>query len=283
MQEIQFENLSCYEDLGFFFARVTPDKDYPPHTHAYWEIEIILSGSANNSINGRTFPVGRGDVFVVGKGAIHEISQVDGLELYNIGFNSAALRGVGQDLMEMPGFHALFLMESPVTATLHRAFLNEEQLQEVAAILERMEAERTKCLPGFRTALMCDFSRLLLLLTRNYSQTGDPDIPWQMAAAAATLERDYAEPINLSELAASLYLSDRHFRRRFAEIYQVSPSEYLMNIRLNAAARMVCNSDRAMTDISLACGFSDSNYFSRVFRRRFSMTPTQYRKMHRFL
>jgi len=271
--------MARYEELGFSLHHVTPMWDYLPHTHDFAELEIIVGGTAVNSINGRSFSVRAGDAFVVGKGATHEISQVDGLELYNIGFNGQALRGIGQDLLEMPEFHALFLIEEKAVAGVRRLRLSEDELRRARRILEAMMAEHTAAQPGFRTALTSGFALLLLLLSRNYVPERAQQDPWQAAFAAAYMERHFSEPVSMAALAESVYLSERHFRRMFEQAYQTSPSEYLGNLRLTAAARMLRGSGRPVTEVALACGFSDGNYFARVFRRRFSVPPTKYREM----
>jgi len=269
--------MARYEDLGLSLHYVTPHRDYTPHIHDFSELEIILSGSAVNSINGKSFSVGPGDVFVVGKGATHEITRIEGLELYNIGFNPSALRGIGQDLLEMPSFHALFLLDSTTDPNVRRVQLRGDELERVRALLEEMLREYRSSEPGFRTALQCDFARLLLLLSRNYSQQPPPGSSWQAAAAAARMEREYAEPLSVTALAESVYLSERHFRRQFETVYGISPSEYLLELRLRAAASQLMTGSRSVTEVAMACGFSDGNYFSRVFRRKYGITPTAYR------
>ena len=99
-----------------------------------------------------------------------------------------------------------------------------------------------------------------------------------MASAVAKMERDFSQPLSIAELASSVYMSERHFRRQFEYIYQQSPKAYLLKIRLNAAMQMLIQTDYAISDIALVCGFSDCNHFSRVFRQKFGASPTEYRK-----
>ena len=273
--------MARYEELGFSLHRLSPRQDYAPHTHDFSELEIILSGSAINSINGKSFPIRSGDVFVVGKGATHEITEIDGLELYNIGFNQSALRGIGQDLLEMPGFHALFLQDSITDPNIRRLNLPSEQMQHVCSLLKEMEQEYQSSTLGFQTALLCNFTLLLLLLSRSHSQRLPAGGTWQAAAAAAKMERDYPNPISMQDLAQSVYLSDRHFRRQFEKAYGISPMEYLLNLRLNAACSLLLSANLTITDAAMACGFSDGNYFSRVFHRKYGMSPTAYRHLYK--
>ena len=278
MRNVKFSGLLRYDDLGFSLHRLTPTQDYRPHTHDFYEMEIILSGSAINSINGTSFPVGPGNVFIVGEGATHEISQIDRLELYNLGFNRHALRNIGVDLLKLPGFHALFQMDQTEDSTLRRLKLEPAELKKAQRLLDEMHEEYVQAHPGFQTVLLGEFAHLIVLLSRNYSRAIPERGTWQMAAALAKMERDFAEPLSIAELADSVYLSERHFRRQFEKLYQQTPKDYLQNLRLHAATELLLQKGMSVTDIALACGFSDCNYFSRAFRQNFGISPTEYRK-----
>ena len=64
-------------------------------------------------------------------------------------------------------------------------------------------------------------------------------------------------------------------------IFQLSAGQYLMKIRVDAAARLLQHSDEAISDIALHVGFFDQSRLSRVFRRVTGMTPGQYRRIIR--
>lgn len=278
MRNVKFSGMLRYGDLGFSLHRVSPARDYRPHTHDFHEMELILSGSAINSINGQSFSIGPGDVFIVGKGATHEISQIDGLELYNLGFDGRAMRNMGNDLLKLPGFHALFLMEQPEDPTVRRLTLEPAELKKAQRILDEMYEEYNQALPGFQTVLLSELTRLIVLLSRDYSRSIPEKGTWQMASALAKMEREYPDPLSISGLAESVHMSERHFRRQFEKLYQQTPKEYLQNIRLHAATELLLQTELPVTEIALDCGFSDCNHFSRVFRQNFGISPTGYRK-----
>lgn len=280
MREVHFFEIARYEDfcITLDFDKITENN--PPHTHDFHELEIVLAGSAINSINGISFPVGPGDVFVVEKGATHEITQIDGLELYNLGFRSDAMHLIGSDLLELPGFHTLFLMGGLTDPSMRRMKLSAQDLQRCTELLQEMDAELLAQVPGYRTSVLCQFSRLIVLLSRANTRTASEQSIWQVATAAAKMERDYAEPISIAELAKSVLMSERHFRRQFLQLYQTTPSDYLLQLRLSAACRMLRSKEDSITQVAMANGFSDCNYFSRIFRREFGITPSQYRAQH---
>ncbi len=56
--------------------------------------------------------------------------------------------------------------------------------------------------------------------------------------------------------------------------------EYLVLIRLRSAAYELLSTDQSVTQIALHCGFSDSNYFKDAFKKKFGLTPRDYRRSH---
>lgn len=95
------------------------------------------------------------------------------------------------------------------------------------------------------------------------------------------VEAHLSERICLSELAAIAGLSDCHFSRAFKQSVGVPPHRYIMTRRIAAAARLMQDSDRPLTEISHAVGFCDQSHFTRVFVDVMGETPRGFRWRHR--
>ena len=73
-------------------------------------------------------------------------------------------------------------------------------------------------------------------------------------------------------------MSRRTFIRYWGEYFPESPAEYVQNLKLSEAARQLRETSHPVGEITALVNFSDSAYLSKLFRRRFGMTPLQYRK-----
>ena len=91
------------------------------------------------------------------------------------------------------------------------------------------------------------------------------------------IENEYAQPLTLEQLAATAGLSPNYFCRFFKQITSRSPIEYLIAYRVNVAEYLLRTTDRTITDIALACGFTDVSHFIKYFRREKGNTPKQFR------
>lgn len=92
------------------------------------------------------------------------------------------------------------------------------------------------------------------------------------------LNRHYADPVTVADMAARCGISERSFQRRFKLAAGVSAKQYIQNLRLDAACELLQNSNLTVEEISQHCGYSDSSYFCRQFRRRQGNSPAAYRQ-----
>lgn len=105
--------------------------------------------------------------------------------------------------------------------------------------------------------------------------------PGQLAWYAARVERartmmqvHYAEPLSLSQLAREAGMSVYHFARVFSELQGQSPHQFLVEVRLNAAAERL-RAGASVTQTCYAVGFGSLSHFVTSFRRRFGVRPSQ--------
>jgi transcriptional regulator GlxA family with amidase domain len=90
-----------------------------------------------------------------------------------------------------------------------------------------------------------------------------------------------AEDLSVEELAARLGMSSRNFARLFKRETGTTPGEYVEAARVEAARRMIEESDISLKKVAYLCGFADQGGLRRAFMRRISVTPVEYRQRFR--
>jgi transcriptional regulator GlxA family with amidase domain len=90
-----------------------------------------------------------------------------------------------------------------------------------------------------------------------------------------------AEPVSLDHIASYVGLSERHLNRCFRKELGVTAMTYLRRYRVRQAKALLEQGDLLITEVATAVGFSDSNYFARVFRREVGVSPRAYRRGER--
>lgn len=105
-----------------------------------------------------------------------------------------------------------------------------------------------------------------------------------LSSPRVTLAKNYLDSnyyntdLNLDEVADAVGLSKYHLCREFNHLYGISPGKYLANLRLQKSCALLLQSHQhTIAEIASMVGFSNDNYFCKVFRKAFGTTPTQYR------
>jgi AraC-like DNA-binding protein len=99
--------------------------------------------------------------------------------------------------------------------------------------------------------------------------------------AVEFMEMNYSRKISVAELAGNVGLDRSYFGALFKERLNISPQEYLINLRVNKACELMDNNSLSIGDISRSVGYEDPLLFSKVFRRIKSCPPREYRKKYK--
>lgn len=104
----------------------------------------------------------------------------------------------------------------------------------------------------------------------------------QLDATISRVCRHFAEsleqPIDLPQYAISLHMSYSTFRRSFKQQTGLAPNQYLLDLRIQRSRQLLQSTSMSIQAISDACGFDGVAYFSRYFRKRVGVSPSQYRR-----
>lgn len=92
------------------------------------------------------------------------------------------------------------------------------------------------------------------------------------------IDREYAQPLDVEELARGVYMSAGHFSREFRRAYGESPYSYLMTRRIERAMALLRRGDLSVTEICFEVGCSSLGTFSTRFTELVGMPPSVYRR-----
>lgn len=95
------------------------------------------------------------------------------------------------------------------------------------------------------------------------------------------MENQYDEPLTVAQLAREFRVSQNHLTTVFHRETGQTPTDYLRKIRTGKARQLLLTTNLSVQKISEKIGIDDSNYFVKLFRKDYGVTPTQYRKQHK--
>ncbi len=99
----------------------------------------------------------------------------------------------------------------------------------------------------------------------------------RLLRARDRMDRRYAQPLDVTELAAVAYMTRAHFIREFKRVFGETPYRYLQRRRVERAMFLLRHGDTSVTDVCMTVGFSSLGTFSRTFTQIVGRSPSAYR------
>lgn len=257
------------------------------HAQEFTELNIVLDGSGTHCIKNRCLPAKVGDVFFILPDYTHGYLGNDDFEVYNVTIHDRFLDKYLIDLQALPAFSVLFQAE-PLLRTIDAAplhlTLSKEQLDSLGFLLQ--EIKRSSNPNSYAEALTCNslvvalIARLCAFYVENVGETDQRKQRGDQAFlnALSLIHENYRENISIDKLAEVAHLSRSALVRRFRELCNMSPHEYLTKRRIEAATHYLANTDLSLAEIAENAGFYDNSHFARIFKAEMGCSPTSYRR-----
>ncbi|MCZ8516995.1 AraC family transcriptional regulator [Paenibacillus filicis] len=185
-------------------------------------------------------------------------------------------------------FHFLhFIWESEPELTMEQGWTEKlrvsdtERLSSDYRYLKRLASERDQTSLSHKQHLLNDLLRLVEMERGLQKDTVQAALHPEVQQAHQFMLAHAYGPIDLRYLAHSLRLTPVQLTRRFRSVYGVTPTEFITELRLSRACRLLEETLLSIDKIAQRCGYENGFYLSRVFRQKRGMTPSFYRKTHR--
>ena len=265
------------KQLPLVLLRRDPQPEFPLHSHESSELVIVTRGHGKHILPGSERNISAGDVFLIHGKTRHAYSELHDLALYNIMFD---LKEFNHPLFALQGkslLPSLFLLKVP-DGGVH---LSGEEFQTVFELVRKMEDEQTSAAEDSDAMISALFMQLILLLGRSAVSAGITRKSPQYSRVDELVDEiteHSARKWSRAEMAKMAGMSLSTLTRHFRERTGVSPLEYLIRVRLKKASVLLQNPELGLAEIADMTGFTDSNYFCRLFRKYFGISPGKYRQ-----
>lgn len=260
----------------------------PPLTwHTYLELFILMSRECRIQMGRTEVTLGRGDVLVMDHLKLHALVGFrEQAEAIVVRFLPEIVRGAGtasaDHLLLLPFLCQVEEQPHVVRAADADAPIVHETLARV--IESYAQAEST---PYWQTGSRGHFLVLLHHLARHFRAAEQlKELFARQQTKTSRLQevfeyigRDYASRISLPQVAAVARLSRPQFHTVFKRATGMTLVDYVTQVRLTHAARLLQETDLSIAEIASTVGFADQSYFDRRFRRHFGRTPRLFRQV----
>lgn len=231
-----------------------------------YQIIYIVKGIGIYTINGETITVPEGNliVFKPGQAQVYEYHHIHSPEAYWVHFTGHH----SQQLIEQVGLgegQVHFIGQSTECIELYKKMMHELQIK---------RSSYEQFVTSYFLQLLACISRTKSELQSNKMHITNVNIQ----KAIEAMHSQYSKEHSVKDYARISNLSVYRFIHKFNEYTGLSPMEYLMRIRIDKAKEYLTGSSLNIKEISSIVGYENPLYFSRVFKKKAGVSPSEYRK-----
>lgn len=257
---------------------------FPLHWHDDFELIYCATGQIQVTLWGQAHTLRANDLIIILPHAVHSIEQdrLEGGEYFNIMFHPSLFKGSEHDLCYdkyvLPFLNGERTMECFYPAD---SVFNQTVTPCIQSMLKHRKESYTTHELVIKSSLF-----FLLHYMNLYSTAATIDNSYlqlsysRLKNALYYIQNFYDHDITIKKAAEQCGFSESHFMKLFKEFTGMSFNAYLINYRLELAAKQLSETDFKAVDIMENCGFHNQSYFTRAFRKKYGKTPLAYRKMH---
>lgn len=234
----------------FSHNKFATQKRIERHEIKFNELTFLFSGEMTYYINDAKFVITSGDIIYLPSGSIRE-------------------REIGDSLNDYLSIN--FHTDNPLEFdTIIRNCINNE----VKLLLNYFETAYSSPSTDTQAKLRLALETLVMQITDNlYDSYTSP----LSAEIISFISSHYTKKITLNDISQATFYSAAYCENEFKKNTGKSIINYLIDVRINAAKKLLAESSMSCARIAAAVGFDDANYFSRIFKKRTGYSPLKYR------
>ena len=252
----------------------------PVHWHEEFEITLVRKGSCTYQIDLQPYLIREGDFLLLPPEMLHGISGKPETEFItdSFVFRLDMLESPMPDTCTTQFFSPLASQRSRFPVHLPSSNPVVPFLQESFDRIRQMFLEKPF---GYELEIKSEFLHFFFLLFSHVpcqkKDAEHKEITDKLKLVLLYIREHYQQPVTVQELAGLCHFSEYHFMRFFKRHMNMTCIEYLNQYRLEMASRQLTETELPVTSIALESGFNNISYFNRVFKKKFGVTPKEYR------
>lgn len=259
-----------------------PTKEVPWHWHGELEVIYVAKGNVLIGIAQEEFLLQEEEGMFINANVLHAVrKKTEECIIYSFVFAAGLISGSADSVIEQRFVKPLlackslpcvrFLQETPWQMEAARCILHAFQSYEEGAY-------------GFEFIVREQLSHMWYLLVAHQLQSSQQQEEQEttdiirLKRMMEYIHSHYELDLTLAEISKAASISEREALRCFQKTIRDSPISYLLKYRISQAVNYLADTDLSITEISALCGFEDSSYFAKMFKRHIQETPRNYRK-----
>lgn len=282
-----YQKKEPFEGKRFPF-RITVQKHRKELVHLHWHEHLefikVIEGNVSVTIDGQKMDASQNDIIFINSGCTHSV--------YADTDTNAVILG-----MVFDKFFLTNIIEGFDTQQVYFLLAGRFKIEKKFGVSHPIWAEMNRCIERvyhesieqdilYEMSIKSSIYRIITVLMRYFKN----DIIGEEAFVRVTedilrlkpvfrhIDENYPAKITIEDLSSCVNMSSFYFTRFFKKVTNKTPMEYVHQVRLNMAMRLLVNSQFSVTEIAEKTGFCNINYFDKKFKDKMGITPSEYKK-----
>ncbi|MBO4667772.1 MAG: AraC family transcriptional regulator [Bacilli bacterium] len=266
---VSLKTMNCISGIDFTYH--VSNHDYPvAHIHTdYFEFTIVTKGVINNISNGTNKTIEEGTLFITSSNVEHHfIQKSEELWFINIICRNKVLDEIndffGRDVEELLKSQKVFKLPKDLIYQIEANINFANSLK---------EEEWEKCNSVLKSSIITIINQIYL----DYLKTNYTGEKWEIQLNTLTQNAEFYT-YNVNQLGEILGYSRTQLYRLFMNKYQMTPYDYLKDLKMKYAVTLLSHTDYSISEIAKMVGYSDLNQFTKNFKEKYNKQPIDFRK-----
>lgn len=274
MEEIE----GLHNEYPYVFHHVDLCKTIIPwHWHEELEFCYVQAGSLKVATAGQSQTFSQGEAFFINSNVLASMTNVADCVIDSHLFNPVFLGGHYKSVFETKYLNPVVQNRNLDMLPVRGESGTQKQLLQKLRYLAKLQSQQDVELQTRN--LVSEIWLLLLEMLKNTQiKSSTAKNQDRILTMLAYIQENYARKLTLQEIADASAVSTRECLRCFQMSIRQSPMEYLMEYRVQAAVRLLENTNLPITEIAMRTGWGSNSYFTKMFRRIRGKTPNAHRK-----
>lgn len=271
--EISYDTLSAFEH-GFLDC----------HWHPELEFSVILDGAMEYQVNDTIYEATKGCGIFTNANSLHTARACEGQDCTYIAFIFSPVLIFGHENSAVEKRYVDIIVGSPKFSSLYLDPSCGWQKQVIQLLLDinTLYQDQEICYELLIKSKLCELWSILYKgfqsMLQNTTISASKDIS-RLKQMLNYIHNNYNEKLTLDNIAFACNISKSECCRFFKKMIRQTPFEYLLSYRIQKSIPLLLDETLNITEIAERVGFANASYYSEIFRRYMSCSPTEYKKL----
>ncbi len=273
------------DDIGIHIQHM-PFRFESTHTHEFYEFVYMIKGEMHNKINDKSYLMTPGCLAIMDVEQTHEIIAVsDQVAYINILVSNEFINQYAKNsdnilnLFSIISLNSVNKSDENIASVIQFTNIDKERMD---MLVHTMLFEFNEKKPYYAKILYNYFYVFMLEIKRYLDLKKDDDVKGKLDSKLSIvlefIEDNYFQKLNLKDIASKFFYNSSYFSRMFKKVLGVTFKDYLQNIRVKQAIKLLNETDYSVNEIALMVGYDDKKQFYNVFKKIQGVTPGEYRR-----